>query len=174
MKQSASPSEKVDVFELSRTRARLAGRVEIAAMPRLAAMLAAQEGGLDYEIEGMVDRDGHPGARMSLSGGVAMSCNRCGKPVAIAVERDVPFRFVRSEAEANAIPIEEDEEVEIIVGSAALELAAWVEEEAILSLPLAPRHEDCPLPAGPEAAFEIESEAPRKPFAVLETLKRGK
>lgn len=174
MKQSASPSDKVDVFELSRTRAQLAGRVELARMPRLAAMLASREGGLDYEIEGMVDREGHPGAQMRLSGGVAMSCNRCGKPVSIAVERDVPFRFVRSEVEANAIPIEEDEEVEIIVGSTALDLAAWVEEEAILSLPLAPRHEDCPLPAGQEPAVEIEPEAPRKPFAVLETLKRGK
>ncbi len=61
------------------------------------------------------------------------------------LERDVPFRFVHDEQELNALPIEDDE-VEDVVGSPATDLLAWVEDEAILSLPLVPRHEDCAVP----------------------------
>lgn len=175
MSERPGKAERVDVFELSRTRERRSGRIELAQLPRLAAMLVDVEGGLDYLIAGGPDRDGHPGAHMQLAGAVRMNCNRCGRPVQIAIERDLPFRFVRSEAEANAIPVDEDEDIEIIVGSTALPIADWVEDEALLSLPLAPRHEDCEMPAlGAHAGPEEEVEEARpNPFAVLETLKRG-
>ena len=80
------------------------------------------------------------------------------------------------EAEADAIPIDEDEDTEIIVGSSALGLADWVEEEAILSLPIAPRHEDCSAPGFDFSDNPQEELADdrRRPFAVLETLKRSK
>lgn len=176
MSERPGTPERVDVFEFSRTRERRAGRLVPAQMPRLAAMLADTTGELEYVIAGQPDRAGYPGAHMQLAGAVHMSCNRCGLPVAIAIGRDVPFRFVRSEAEANAIPVDEDEDTEIIVGSTALSIAEWVEDETLLSLPLAPRHENCPLPAS--AALEDPESPPqaetRRPFAVLETLKRGR
>lgn len=173
MSERPGHPERVDVFELSRTRERRAGRLAVAQLPRLAAMLADPADELDYVIAGQPDRDGHPGARMQLAGEVQMSCNRCNRPVRIPIERDVPFRFVHSEAEANVIPVDEDDDIEIIVGSTALVLADWVEDEAILSLPLAPRHADCPAPAGGEDPEVRPASDARRPFAVLETLKRG-
>ncbi len=176
MSERQGKAEKLDVFELSRGRGHREGAIHLADMPRLAAMLVDVDGQLSYVVDGLVDGQGHPGAMMRLGGEVRMSCNRCGKPVAIELDREVPFRFVHTEAEADAIPIDEDEDTEIIVGSSALGLADWVEEEAILSLPIAPRHEDCSAPgfdSGDNPQEELADDR-RRPFAVLETLKRSK
>ncbi|MEG1833223.1 MAG: YceD family protein [Burkholderiaceae bacterium] len=176
MSERPSKAEKIDAFELSRTRGHFEGAVGLSDMTRLAAMLVDTEGELAYSIDGLVDANGHPGALMQVMGAVRMSCNRCGKPVTIEFDREVPFRFVRSEAEANAIPVDEDEDVEIVVGSAAMVVADWVEEEAILSLPIAPRHENCSAPEFDAGEIPREAADPerRRPFSMLETLKRGK
>ena len=48
-----------------------------------------------------------------------------------------------SEEELNALPLDDDDEAEAIVGGRSTDIAAWLEDEAILSLPLVPRHDDC-------------------------------
>jgi uncharacterized protein len=53
-----------------------------------------------------------------------------------------------------------------------MDIAAWVEDEAILSLPLVPRHDDCHTRLPAEVASEA-AERP-KPFAVLADLKAGR
>jgi len=89
----------------------------------------------------------------------------------LAVERS--FRFVRSEAEAEAEDIDSEEDVLVI--SRALDLRKLVEDELILALPLVPRHAVCPqpLPLPQEPLPEPEEPAPN-PFAALAVLKRGK
>jgi uncharacterized protein len=121
-----------------------------------------------YEVIGRVDAEGHPGAVMKLSARLPLRCERCNAPMQFPLQREVPFRFVGDEQELNALPIE-DVEVEEVVGSPAMALLPWIEDEAILSLPLVPRHDDCALPlAGePEAAPERRP----NPFAALARLK---
>jgi uncharacterized protein len=121
-----------------------------------------------YEVVGRVDAEGHPGAVMKLSARLPLRCERCNAPMQFPLQREVPFRFVGDEQELNALPIE-DVEVEEVVGSPAMALLPWIEDEAILSLPLVPRHDDCALPlAGePEAAPERRP----NPFAALARLK---
>ncbi|MGZ9031232.1 MAG: YceD family protein, partial [Burkholderiaceae bacterium] len=116
------------------------------------------------------DDDGQPGAVMKLSGRLALRCERCNAPLQFMLERDVPFRFVQDEQELNARPIEDDE-MEEVVGSPSMDLLGWVEDEAILSLPLVPRHEDCAVPYA-DLEQPVHSGRPN-PFAVLANLKRG-
>jgi uncharacterized metal-binding protein YceD (DUF177 family) len=51
-----------------------------------------------------------------------------------------------------------------------MDLRDWIEDEAILSLPLVPRHGRCET----EAAAETDDSGRRRPFAVLAELKRSK
>ena len=107
---------------------------------------------------------------MTLSGHLTLRCERCNEPMRFELARKVPFRFVGDERELNALPIEDDE-MEVVVGSSGMALLPWIEDEAILSLPLVPRHEDCGLPL-PGIADRVESGRPN-PFAALAGLKRG-
>ena len=50
-------------------------------------------------------------------------------------------------------------------------LLPWIEDEAILSLPLVPRHDDCASPLAGEG--EPAPERRQSPFAALAGLKRG-
>jgi len=165
----------LDVFELARERRTLEGEVALAELPRLAASLLKAEGGrLQYRIRGAVDERGRPGAEMSLSACLPLECQRCNRELAYSLKRDAHFRFVASEEELNALPIEEDD-IDVIVGSRYLDVAAWIEDEAILSLPIVPRHDDCRPAASVAAAPAVsngEGERPN-PFAVLAGLKSG-
>lgn len=159
-----------DAFRLARTQETLTGDAAVADLPRLAQSVLDRGTRVQYVVQGRIDDHGHPGALMTLTGHLPLRCERCNEPVQFRLERQVPFRFVQDEQELNALPIE-DVEVEEVVGSPAMDLLAWVEDEAILSLPLVPRHEDCAVPL---AAAQEPVEAGRpNPFAALARLKRG-
>jgi uncharacterized protein len=159
-----------DAFRLASLRDSLRGEATMADLPRLGQSVLDAGASVHYDIHGRVDEEGHPGAVMNLSGRLPLRCERCNGPVEFVLERNVPFRFVNDEQELNALPIEDDE-VEEVVGSPAMDLLAWVEDEAILSLPLVPRHDDCALPYA-EAPPPADPERPH-PFAALAKLKRG-
>lgn len=163
----------VDVFELARTRGDVAGELPIRDAGRLAPMLARTEGVLHYRAEFAIDDRGRPAARLVWSGTVAAKCDRCGAPVELNVGADARFYFVRTEEELNALPIEPDEAEEPLLGSPSFDLDALVEDEAILGLPLAPRHARCGDDAElADGTREISGRA--RPFAALERLKSGK
>jgi DUF177 domain-containing protein len=159
-----------DAFRLARKRETLSGEATMADMPRLAQSVLDPEARLQYHVEGRVDEHGHPGALMTLSGRLPLRCERCNGRLQFMLEREVPFRFVQDEQELNALPIEDDA-LEAVVGSPTMGLLPWIEDEAILSLPLVPRHEDCAVPFA-EAPERPGSGRPN-PFAVLAKLKRG-
>ena len=158
-----------DAFRLARQGETLRGDAAMAELPRLASSVLDAGARLHYEVEGRVDSEGHPGAVMKLSGCLPLRCERCNASLPFMLEREVPFRFVGDEQELNALPIE-DNEIEEVVGSPAMDLLAWVEDEAILSLPLVPRHDDCAVPFADE---EAASSGRPNPFAALAKLKRG-
>jgi uncharacterized protein len=161
----------VDAFRLARERGRLIGEATLAQMPRLAESVADGDTRLSYVIEGRVDSKGHPGALMTLNARLTLRCERCNEPVEFNLDRTVPFRFVASEQELNSIPVEDDEQ-EIVIGSSAMPLLQWIEDEVILSLPLLPRHENCSI-ANAHAPFDERQSERANPFAVLAALKKS-
>jgi uncharacterized protein len=173
MTSDSKPRHTIDVFALARAHGTVAGELPIRDADRLASMLAYSEGVLHYRAEFALDDRGRPSARLTWSGTLAVRCDRCGAPVALDAGADARFYFVRTEEELNALPIEPEEPEEPLLGSASFDLDALVEDEAILSLPLAPRHARC----GDDAALaDGGREVARRahPFAALARLKSGK
>jgi uncharacterized protein len=107
---------------------------------------------------------------------VWMSCQRCLQPFEVPLTLDQRLRFVRGEAEAEALDAELEDDV--LALSRSLDLRELVEDELLLALPLVPRHERCPqpLPMAAEAELPAEGDGAGRanPFAVLQVLKGGK
>jgi uncharacterized protein len=85
------------------------------------------------------------------------------------------FRFVADEATAAA----QDDEVEedLLALSHSFDLLELVEDELLMEVPVAPRHEVCPEPvkmSTADAGFEEAGAERENPFAVLGRLKTGK
>jgi uncharacterized protein len=88
---------------------------------------------------------------------------------------DRTFRFVSDEATAAA---EDDQsEEDLLALSRSFDLPELVEDELLMELPVAPRHDVCPEPVKMSAAdpdFESASTVREHPFAVLGKLKTTK
>lgn len=103
-----------------------------------------------------------------------MTCQRCLETVVLLVSSDRRFRFVDSEAVAEREDDESDED--LLVVAREFDLAALLEDEILMSLPLLPRHEVCPVTPKRSAVdvdFVDEPDKPN-PFAALANLKASK
>jgi uncharacterized protein len=104
-----------------------------------------------------------------------LTCQRCLGPVDVVMAIKQSFRFVGSEEAAEA----EDEEAEedVLVLSQDFNLHDLIEDEVLMTLPVVPRHETCPVDVQLEVAdpgFDSALAEKRNPFAVLATLQKSK
>ena len=169
-----------DLFAFIRAGEQVSGVVGLADMPRLLAEQAADVPAdantqFRWQMQGLMREEASAGqsARQRLfvdlevEGAVWLQCQRCLK----AYEQPLPvhtrLEVMRSEAEADSAPLDDDE-ADVIVGSRSFDLITQIEDELLLALPVSPRHAVCPDEALPETA---EAEKKPSPFAVLATLK---
>ena len=110
-------TDYVNAYDLARDKKVIEGQAKLSDLPRLKDMILPTEGTVTYRICGMTAKKGWPGAVMELATVVPLVCNRCTKPMDFKIEREVAFRFAKSEEEADSIPIDEDDDTEVIVGS---------------------------------------------------------
>ena len=89
---------------------------------------------------------------------------------------DLEERFQLREATEELAAIEDEEsEEDVLVLSRNFNLAELVEDELLMALPVAPKHEVCPKPVKlsvADADFAEEPEEKPNPFAVLQQLKK--
>ena len=163
----------IDIFDLALKQKNVEGEVAVADMPELRAFLASDKGVVRFAVEGCGERRGRPAALLSIEGELEMPCARCNKPVPVEIASEAVFLFTKTEAEANAMPVSEDEDDEdVVVGSRKFNVDAWVQEEAILSLPARAIHEEgCETDMwADEPEAEAKAEKPN-PFAALAGMK---
>ncbi|MBL8350043.1 MAG: DUF177 domain-containing protein [Burkholderiaceae bacterium] len=112
---------------------------------------------------------------LAVQASVWLTCQRCLQPFRVPLAFERRLRFVRGEAEAEALDAESEEDV--LALSRWLDLRELVEDELLLALPLVPRHEVCPEPlpvSAGEAAPGDDAPEPLHPFAALQALKAGR
>ena len=106
---------------------------------------------------------------------VPMVCQRCLHPVDVPLEVNRSFRFVADEATAAA---EDDEaEEDILALSRSFDLLELVEDELLMEVPVAPKHEVCPEAVKMSTAdpdFDAAQPEKEHPFALLGRLKADK
>ena len=156
-----SQAGTIDGQAFARERSRVSGHLALAELPRLAAS-GGESADVAFEIEGGRSAEGHPSLRVRAEGRVGMTCQRCLQPLTVPVEVDAELELAESLREAEAA----EDEVDRVVASRNMDVAALVEDELLLALPMVAAHEDCQLPA------DDDGPAP-SPFAGLAGLRRS-
>jgi len=160
----------IDAFEFCRLKEMREGEVAVADLPRLAQEVVGKSGEIRWSLQGGSNIHGHPQMELVVAGVVELVCQRCLVPVVFSIESASVLVLARDEEGADEIEaLLESESVEVIVGSNALNILDLVEDDALLSLPLSPRHEACPNQLSLPVAEGAGSESP---FAVLKNLKQ--
>lgn len=154
---------EIDGLKFAREAQRLAGELDVAAMPRLQDSLFESTGQVLYALVGTMDRHGHPVIEVTVRGTIPLVCQRCLERLDYGLNRLSRLVLV---ADADALPdvAEEDPDSETIAAADVVNVADLIEQEVILGLPFAPMHESpCGLAPVPQPRAD-------SPFAVLRSL----
>ena len=157
----------IDGFEFASAGATQQGVWPLSDFPRLRDVLANDAGEVAYEVSGVRDERGRPGLRLKVDGTLSLRCQRCLEPMPFEVHTDETLVLAATLAEIHAEPADAHAPDRVVAGK-EMALRELIEDELILAVPYAPRHESC-LPAG--AADSVEKVSP---FAGLRGLMRGK
>lgn len=170
---------RLDVKAFAEQGGRLVGEDTVAVHERLAAETQGREGAcaVTWALRGEMRYPGHlqPEIWLHLQARTALSliCQRCLVPVLVPVLVDRPFRFVEDEQTAAAQDDQSEEDV--LAMSSSFDAMALIEDELLMELPVAPRHETCPERVKSAVADpEFGQAQPQNPFAMLEKLKKNK
>jgi uncharacterized protein len=90
----------------------------------------------------------------------------------LRIEQESAFYFVHEESELAELPVSADEESEPLLGSDRFDVAALVEDETILCIPVSPRHDACAVST--DGVTSPTTREVRNPFAALSSLLRDK
>jgi len=128
----------IDSLQFARTAKELRGRVDMEQMSRLAEMQCSTEG-LEYHLRGGKAGNGRPCLRVSVRGSLQLPCQRCLDPLPIAITVDVELQVTESLREIATA----DDDIDRLFASRRADVGQLVEDEVILALPMAPRHDAC-------------------------------
>lgn len=181
MMTSEFTPRRLDVQRLAQAHAVLAGQQPVSSYARLLAETAgsASEAIVDWKAIGE-SRAGAAGTavpwlKLSARTRIQMVCQRCLVPMDVNLGFDRWFRFAADEQTA-ALEDEEAEE-EVLAMAHDFDLLALIEDELLMEIPVAPRHEICPEPVQLSVAdsdFDAPETQRPNPFAVLDVLRSRK
>ncbi len=150
----------IDGFEFASAGATQQGILPLSGFPRLRDLLASDKGEVAYQLRGVRDARGRPSLRLRVEGELQLRCQRCLGPMALQVEADEFLVLAATQAEIDADPADVEAPDRVLAGK-EMSVADLVEDELILAVPYAPRHDECA-----PAAREGEG-ATARPFAGL-------
>lgn len=155
----------IDGFEFAAAGAKQQGVWAVGDFPRLRDMLASDAGEIRYAIEGVRDARDRPALRVKLRGSLQLHCQRCLEPMDFDVDTDETLVLAASQAEIDADPTDPDAPDRLLAAE-EVRVRDLLEDELILALPYAPRHEGCEMGAGTHGDEKIS------PFAGLRGMLR--
>ena len=143
------------------------GNVPLKWLPNLADRLLELDGSLAVRLEGSQSEEKSL-LRLVIDGTLLLQCQRCLANVRLPVQVNSVLQLISA---GEDWPDEElmDDDMDAIDASEVLDIVGLVENEVLLALPLAPRHEQCELPGEFGAA---ENEYGSTSFLALAALKK--
>jgi uncharacterized protein len=108
----------------------------------------------------MRDAHGRPALRVRLRGALQLRCQRCLEPMRFDVDSDSTLVLAATQAEIDADPADANAPDRLLAAE-EVRVRDLIEDELILALPYAARHEECEVDA------EGEGDGKISPFAGL-------
>ncbi|MDD3884714.1 MAG: YceD family protein [Gallionella sp.] len=155
----------IDTQDFARNHSEIRGELPVSGMERLSDLLADSQGGVRYALRGGSDKDGQLYLEVEISGICQLLCQRCLKAMAYPVT--IANRLLL-QVEDGLEQMEGDDQPDSIAPNRHLDVAALLEDEVLLSLPIAPRHAEGECVA---VYRQADQGGERHPFAALGQLK---
>lgn len=142
----------------------LEGELAVSSLERLHDLLAEVSGSVSFRLQGFKSEHGELMLHLAVGGTIPLACQRCLKAIPFDLDVDNLLEIVPEGADMSQDELEDDTR-DFLPLAGELNVAELVEDEILLALPVAPRHEKCGLPGAADAGERIN------PFAALAGLK---
>jgi uncharacterized protein len=141
----------IDSAEFAREGRSLAGALEPGELARLRDVLADTRAEVRFSVAGETARDGKLYLKLEVDARLRLRCQRCLENLELPLRAASRLQLVEA---GQPWPEDDpaDENLDAIPAEGMLDLAQLVEDEILLRLPLAPRHERCAMPGGAAAS----------------------
>lgn len=158
----------MDLFKFCLGADQASGSFPIKDFTRLSAELVDSEGDLVWNMLGGRHQIGVPELRLHVQAQVKLICQRCLTPYIETLDSVSTLVLAKTEEQADELEERlDDDSIDVIVVSPEQDISVLLEDEALLALPVSPRHATCPDGFKPE----IVNEKAISPFAALKKLK---
>lgn len=136
----------IDCLEFARSGGVLERSVGMDQLPRLADILVTTQGSLSVRLEGWRDEQGKSWLQVNISGEPELCCQRClgGVRFLLAISSRLQLMAPGEEWPDDDLV---DDSADAITAEKALPVLSLIEDEVLLALPIAPRHEQCESPS---------------------------
>ena len=162
----------IDPIKAAQKRLDYIGIYPMKLMKRLMTSVESVNNDIKCELSFFHDNQRLSVIRVNATVVVELMCQRCFKPFDSAIQISNEFSPVKSEAQEEALP--EHYEPAMLNEFGEVDMLALVEDELILSLPIAPVHDSqhCEVSEADMVFGEIPQEEEKpNPFAILASLK---
>ncbi|MDE0843128.1 MAG: YceD family protein [Psychrobacter pacificensis] len=173
---STSMPEHISLDKWADTGFEWSGEVDPNSFERLATTLSAEHDQSNTQLNAeLYRRNNVLHLAFTLTGDVWLTCQRCLQPVAVDLSDDYNIALLENDSQVRLIDEEQDYLLldEIVTEQSPERLLPFkklVEDEILLKIPMAPKHDDCEMSV--EQFGEIpEEEENENPFAALASLK---
>lgn len=156
------PLAVIDGRRFARAESELSGHVGKEYLPRLPE-LGCRPIAVRYGLQGGRNEGGKLALNLAVEGDFELTCQRCLKPVKWVFSTVANLQLAASLEEIETA----DDDKDRVLASESMDVGSLIEDEIILAIPMAPRHDQCSVSGQPQVA------ARTSPFSALEVLKRG-
>lgn len=151
----------IDGLLFARGAETLKGTLDPSRLLRLAEMRCATTG-LTYELRGRTDAEGRGWLQVLANGTLTLECQRCLGPFTFPLALRSELLLAESERNIETA----DDDIDRVLAGKAMDVWQLIEDEVLLALPMAPRHEQC------DGKRDGAEPGRSSPFAELAKLKR--
>jgi len=160
-----------------------AGFLEITALPRVAEETSSIEPGDGFHWQVKTHFADSLGSEprqileLAVKGRIHLVCQSCLQDCGLDLAQESRFVMVATEEEADAFPMEDDQQEPLVV-SQHFDLLGLIEDEILLSMPLIPKHPKGACQPHASSFGEVgeaakDSEKPQNPFNILKNMKKN-
>lgn len=137
------PQRYIDGFEFGETGGLVSGSLPVADFPRLQDLLRGNAGEIAFRIEGRRDDLGRPALQVDIGGELLLTCQRCMEAMPFRLNARSVLVLARNMAEIEADDALGVDGPDRILAGREMPVRELIEDEVLLSVPVAPRHEEC-------------------------------
>jgi uncharacterized protein len=134
-----SAAAVIDSLVFARAEQFVVGSLPVANLKRLEDVLFDNEGAVSYEVRGGRSARNRPQLELRITGRLHLQCQRCLGLLNYAVDVTNILLLVANGSQADD-EADDPEAPDVIEATPELDVAGLIEDEVLLSLPLAPRH----------------------------------